>query len=620
MRLFATLSCLLSLVSGGCTPEITDSAQVPVQGKKEPVARFTAGHIGGALEDPFNPVFYTSSDKGFQKWEGVFSITMDPKPRTTRLPSDTPRGVRYAFSGFRDSGVLYAAHERFLNFSYHLIFTDSEVELAFHFPEATTFDPETNTYVVKYDHGEAIVQFRRKPTGIFKASAREYRLTLPAKSKQSAWAGILYDVIVSFSTVTQQPGRQVTRAPAIVVDGPEEDQKFIKFAETVVRSLPEYGYPAGPFGASNPRFNGHIFWDSDTWMLPACLIINPDAAKVIADYRIKMAPAANRRFRDWASQLPHAAKADLKTNGVRYPWESDTRGHEASPTETKDEDHVTASVLRGLDQAAAFGLADEQEVQKIGAMAANYYLLRSTRDAKGVHHINRTISPSELHIADDDLYTNVSAEWVVSRYSKQKTKFHRPRDGKTFLTFMGDHIGEYQQAAALLAIFPAQDPEVERESAQMYDRFHDKVTKFGPAMSDSVHSIIAARLGRTEKAYRDWHDSWKPYLDENEVFREKLPAGEGIFLTGVAGSLNSVLYGFAGLRIDTKAVPGAKWSMPLKNGYILSCRPNLPPKWKSIRLENLRVLDREFTLTVYQDRVLYQKMPESPGDLPAKLR
>src|SRR5690606_25073555 len=93
-----------------------------------------------------------------------------------------------------------------------------------------------------------------------------------------------------------------------------------------------------------------------------------------------------------------------------------------------------------------------------------------------------------------------------------KPTYKLPQDDKTFLTYDNDALRGYKQAAAVLSIYPLQYPPAEEQARAMMERFADKVTRNGPAMTDSIHAIIWARLGEKEKAYQAWHDSWKPFV------------------------------------------------------------------------------------------------------------
>jgi len=413
--------------------------------------------------------------------------------------------------------------------------------------------------------------------------------------------------------------------PELLVAGPAGDQEFVKTAVHRLQSqLPGSGLPAGPFGLFSKRYAGHIFWDADVWILPSALFLDPDAAQAIAEFRLASVPAAIDEYQNWIAEGRPTARSPLRNEhvarpGLKFPWESRADGREGAEGESRFQDHVTASAIRGLEWASSFSLILPERSHAAGQLAAGFYQSRIQSGTNGRSHIPSTLSPSERHIGDDDLYTNVMAEAILRRYATPNADLHRPRDHETFLTFEGDTLGQYQQAAALLACFPGQDSIVEAEASKLYDRFHDKVTEFGPAMSHAIHATVAARLGRSEEAYEDWRASWIPYMDSAGYFREKLPAGERGFLTGEAAAVNAVLYGFLGLRIDTRE-PKSGWKMRLANGHWLGCQPKLPRAWRSITLRNVQILGSFYTFHATHDRLQVEEFPGRPEELPAKRR
>jgi trehalose/maltose hydrolase-like predicted phosphorylase len=55
---------------------------------------------------------------------------------------------------------------------------------------------------------------------------------------------------------------------------------------------PQQDNSISPVGLSSDNYGGTVFWDADTWMLPALLQFAPDLAKSIVEYRYKTLPAA----------------------------------------------------------------------------------------------------------------------------------------------------------------------------------------------------------------------------------------------------------------------------------------------------------------------------------------
>lgn len=368
----------------------------------------------------------------------------------------------------------------------------------------------------------------------------------------------------------------------IEIDGPVEDQQAIRSFMYYLRSSihPKGKMSISPFGLSDATYNGHVFWDADTWVFPALALIDPERAKAIADYRLAKFEKNN--------PLPPTAP---------FPWESSVSGKEVAPGQMFKEIHINGSVAWMLDNAAALGIVKQQDSDRIVKRVADYYLARAERMSEGIYELKDVISPDEFHSGDNDLYTNLLAQWM-QRKVRRNVRFKLPRDEKTYLTYDNDPVRSYKQAAAVLGIYPLQMID-DAQARKMMDRFADKVTKNGPAMSRSVHALIWARLGDTEKAYDEWKRSWQFYTNHPlMLFAEKPKKKTTYFTTGAAGCLQTVLYGFLGFRIDYEKDKMAAWSTPLNNGKWISIRPRLPAQWKRVKFTNFIVKGKRYNLTI----------------------
>lgn len=358
----------------------------------------------------------------------------------------------------------------------------------------------------------------------------------------------------------------------ITIDGPILDQLALaQLLRIVGRGISRDPRGSlGPFGATNDRYRGRVFWDADLWMLPALLPLDPLRAKRISNYRLTGADEARR----WADVLAGNRFPRLRRNpppidpfrsrptgAIRYPWEGDGRGREAGETDSRFQEHITASVVLGLRMARAHGLADPSQVKRISAEAAVWYRLRGEKGPGG-WELKGVMSPDESVNADNDLYTNMAAEAAGG------PSFRLPRDAKTFLAFDRDPLLGYKQAAALLTLFPLQDERAIQEAVPLLQRFQGKSTRNGPAMSLSLYALLEARHRNPDRALDLWRESWGRYSGKG-IFSEAPVGDQGVFLTGAAGCLNAILYGF--LNLD-----------PLNPGKPRPLR--LPSSWKSVTL------------------------------------
>ena len=395
-------------------------------------------------------------------------------------------------------------------------------------------------------------------------------------------------------------------SPVVGVDleGPGEDQRFLRTiinritseAERDVLPVAKHGF--APFGLNNELYFGHTFWDMDVWVLPSMLFLQPDAVRSMNRYRLDRAAQAEK----------NAAEFFKKPNsGMMFPWESSVTGKETVRASSVKEHHISGSVLWGLNLSEQAGIAPPPEVGKVARGVAKFFENRSITGVSG-REIKDVMSPDENHIGDNDLYTNLLAQWAMNgRKWDGPTKFKLPKDANSFLTYDNDNERGYKQAAAVLSIFPLQYPPAEKQARVMMERFEGKVSKNGPAMSDAIHATIWARLGEKEKAYNAWKRSWEPFVKGPQMlFSEKRSSERTYFYTGAAGCLNTVIYGFAGFRFDDKPLDGAVWRKKLKSGWWLSCKPCLPPKWESLMINPMIIDGQKYRVEITPEKVTIQ--------------
>lgn len=453
----------------------------------------------------------------------------------------------------------------------------------------------------QYPEADSLVSFPQFPG----PSARESTapvVTVTLTSGKATWlAGTMRAGIITAMPQTMRPlwlkrdhkdTAKRAETPDISIDGPTEDIRAIRSFLYYLRSAEERpdpyldrGQPGAfsPFGLSSNRYNGHVFWDADVWLMPALAFIEPSILQDLADYR--------------ATRIRPAQFAP-------FPWESSVTGKDTAPGESVKEIHISGSVLWGLEFEKALGAKVPDAITK---RVADYYLSRATKRPDGKLGLLDVMSPDESHIGANDLYTNLVAQWAINGAtwkpaSKPAATMYLPSDATSFLTYDHDQLRGYKQAAAVLSIYPLQYPPAEKGAKIMMERFQDKVIPNGPAMSDSIHATIWARLNEPDKAYALWKKSWGEFVKGPLLlFSEKRSSPTTYFTTGAAGCLQSVIYGFLGFRVDEQPEPGAAWKLPLKNGRWLSIKPHLPAAWKSATFRNFRVLGHAYTLTVKRE-------------------
>ncbi|MFO7298278.1 MAG: glycoside hydrolase family 65 [Pseudomonadota bacterium] len=171
----------------------------------------------------------------------------------------------------------------------------------------------------------------------------------------------------------------------------------------------------GARGLTGHGYRGHVFWDTEIYMLPFFLLCEPAAARALVMYRYHTLPAARAK----------AARNGYQ--GALYPWES-VDGEEATPPYAIAPDGEVVRILTGEQEqhiSADVGYAvwnywwstgDDSFLLSAGLEilieTARFWASRVAREEDGLYHIRGVIGPDEYHVAvDDNAYTNGMAQW-----------------------------------------------------------------------------------------------------------------------------------------------------------------------------------------------------------------
>ena len=144
-----------------------------------------------------------------------------------------------------------------------------------------------------------------------------------------------------------------------------------------------------------------------------------------------------------------------------------------------------------------------------------------------------------------------------------------------------EHVGydgaDIKQADVNLLAFPHKLITDKEQMMRDLDYYSKKVPQVRtPAMTQSMFSVICSRCGDREQAWRWFLDSYRPNaLPPFGVLAEFKGGTNPYFATGAGGTLQSVLFGFAGLDFNPKG-----GIMQVKNHA-------LPPHWKRLTIKGV---------------------------------
>jgi len=212
----------------------------------------------------------------------------------------------------------------------------------------------------------------------------------------------------------------------VTIVGNDAIQEAIRFAtyHLISASNPDdERISVGARALTGNSYKGHVFWETEIYLVPFFTFTNPPSARALLMYRFHTLPSAQRKARS------------LGYRGALYPWESTDTGEEAAPPyaiypdgqvlpiETgQQEHHISADVAYAVWQYWQ-ATGDDRFFLEAGAEVlietARFWASRVTLGSDGLYHIERVIGPDEYHgTVDDDAYTNAMAQWNLRRASE----------------------------------------------------------------------------------------------------------------------------------------------------------------------------------------------------------
>ncbi|MBN8851424.1 MAG: glycosyl hydrolase family 65 [Sphingobacteriales bacterium 50-39] len=369
----------------------------------------------------------------------------------------------------------------------------------------------------------------------------------------------------------------------IIIEGDDQTQRDIRLMLYHLYSFAREGtsYSLSPMGLSGLGYNGHTFWDTELWMYPALLLLQPRIAASLMEYRFQRLEAAKH----------NAASHGYK--GAMFPWESAASGNEETPVWALSgpfEHHITADVA-----IAAWNYysvtQDKTWLREKGypilKETADFWASRVERNGPGHYDILNVVAADEwAENVDNNAFTNAAAkanlqyatdaakllglapdpDWMVVHNNIPILRF---ADGivKEHAAYHGEKI---KQADVNLLAYPLKEVTDPAAIRKDLDYYQPRVGE-GPAMTHAIFAILYARLGSPDKAYLSLKEGYTPNLRPPfGVMAETASGNNPYFATGAGGMLQALLNGFGGLEITPTGIQ--------------QLRTKLPSKWKSLRV------------------------------------
>lgn len=391
---------------------------------------------------------------------------------------------------------------------------------------------------------------------------------------------------------------------------------------------------------------GHVFWDTEIFLVPFYTLTWPDAARALLMYRYHGLDGAR------------AKAAQMGWRGAFFAWESAGSGAEAAPssvdvhgeaveiTTGREEEHISADVAYAVwHYWQATG--DDKFLVEAGAEilleTARFWASRAILEPDGRRHIRDVEGPDEYHMhIDDNAFTNMMARWNlrrgidVARWLRERWPERWPdlagrlsldaRElqawgavAETLVTGFDARSGLFEQFAGYFSLEPIDlsqylgqskmDVVLGRERTQNSQvikqadvvalltllpeefkgasglanfRFYAQRCAHGSSLSAATHALAAARLGETELALSYFRMAAAIDLEE--------PAAQsagGIHIAMLGGLWQVAVFGFAGLSLL---------------GDAIAINPRLPAGWVSLSFP-IQWRDRQIKFRIEHGRL-----------------
>ncbi|HVY47027.1 MAG TPA: glycoside hydrolase family 65 protein, partial [Minicystis sp.] len=395
------------------------------------------------------------------------------------------------------------------------------------------------------------------------------------------------------------------RKADVEIAGAPKLERALRFAAYHLISAANPDDPRCSIGAralTGEAYRGHVFWDTDVFMLPFFMATWPEAARAMLCYRHRTLGGA----REKARTLGYA--------GALYAWESADTGEETTPARVltpfgdvirvlsgEQEHHISADVAwavwlygrltgdRGFLAREGFDILVE---------TARFWASRGVMRDDGHVHIERVIGPDEYHEEiDDNAFTNWMARFNMleaadaideaspemrarlgvtpdeaARFRDVAARIRFAQDPKTGLIeqFAGFERLEYVDLTAfgsrhapmdvILGRARTQVSQVVKQAdvvqllAMRWDDFepdarranflyYEPRTAHGSSLSPGIHALVAARLGLASTAAR--------YFDQTadiDLGNNMGNAAGGVHAAGLGSLWLAVVFGACGVR------------------------------------------------------------------------
>ncbi|MCT2196322.1 family 65 glycosyl hydrolase [Paenibacillus sp. p3-SID1389] len=414
---------------------------------------------------------------------------------------------------------------------------------------------------------------------------------------------------------------QVWAESDIAIEGDPENQQGIRFCifqlyQTYHGDNP--GFNIGAKGLTGEAYRGLAFWDTESYCLPFYIFNNPKAARSLLEFRYRTLPEALKRAKELDCEGAFYPIATIDGTESCDLWQhSNLQLHVGTAVAyglrhyvkiTGDKAFLYEKGAEMLIQISRFYASRGQWGQQsgkygyFGVMGPDEFQLMVNNNcyinlmAKKLFEYTLEVLEamrSEASAAYDEMAARLGLTEEEQKDWQNKAQHMKiPRDERTgifeehdgffdlphldihaipvtefplYSHWSYDRLYRYdmiKQPDVLMFMFLYSSEYSLEEKRANYDYYEPRCIHES-SLSPSIHSILAAEIGRSDEAYKFFEFATRLDLDNyNRNTRE------GLHTTSIAAAWMNIVYGFGGMRSD---------------GELLALNPSIPERWESYR-------------------------------------
>ena len=427
----------------------------------------------------------------------------------------------------------------------------------------------------------------------------------------------------------------------VEIEGDDEIQQAVRFGLFHVLQASARGEGRGiaAKGLTGPGYDGHTFWDTETFVLPVLMYTAPDAA------------AHALRWRHSTLELARQRAGTLGVEGAAFPWRT-IHGEECSgywPAGTAAM-HVTADIANSLARYTAVtgdGAVELEGGVELLAETARLWMSLGNYGRDGLWHVAGVTGPDEYTaLVDDNAYTNLAA---ARNLIAAADAAERHLDLSAQLGVTSNEIATWRAAAAAVCVPYNDELQVHEQNAgftalpewdfeankdkyplllsvpyfELYRRqvikqadlelamcmfgnvfdaddkarnvdYYEQRTVRDSSLSANVQAVSCAEVGHLELAYD--YVAEAALIDLHDIHHN---TRDGLHMASLAGAWGALVIGFGGVRDE---------------GGELRLTPRLPEAISRLSF-NLRWRGLKLKVDVSQQEAIYSLRDGTEGEL-----